>query len=31
VHAGLKAEQFEQRSTLEGALKAKKVGFGALW
>ncbi|GAA6524461.1 caspase family protein [Intrasporangium sp. DVR] len=31
VHAGLKAEQFEQRSTLEGALKAKKVGFGTLW
>ena len=31
VHAGLKAERFEQRSTLEGALKAKKVGFGSLW
>lgn len=31
VHSGLKSEQFEQRSTLEGALKAKKVGFGQLW
>lgn len=31
VHAGLKTEQFEQRSTLEGALKAKKVSFGQLW
>jgi hypothetical protein len=31
VHAGLKAEQFEQRSTLEGAVKAKQVAFGQLW
>lgn len=31
VHAGLRSERFEQRSTLEGALKAKKVGFGQLW
>ena len=31
VTAGLKAEEFEQRSTLEGPLKAKKVAFGQTW
>ena len=28
---GLKSEDFEQRSTLEGPAKAKKVAFGQLW
>ena len=31
VTAGLKAEDFTQRSTLEGPLKAKKAAFGQLW
>ena len=31
VHAGLKAEQFDQRSTLEGAVKSKRVPFGQPW
>lgn len=31
VTAGLKRERFDQRSTLEGATKAKAVAFGALW
>lgn len=31
VTAGLKDDDFEQRSTLEGATKAKKVGFGQPW
>ena len=31
VTAGLKAEDFEQRSTLEGPVKAKKAAFGQLW
>ncbi len=31
VTAGLKAEDFEQRSTLEGPVKAKKAAFGSLW
>ncbi|MEO7448099.1 MAG: caspase family protein [Humibacillus sp.] len=31
VTAGLKAEDFEQRSTLEGPAKAKQAAFGALW
>jgi hypothetical protein len=31
VTAGLKTEDFEQRSTLEGPLKAKKASFGQLW
>jgi hypothetical protein len=31
VTAGLKSEEFEQRSTLEGPLKAKKASFGQVW
>ena len=31
ITKGLKGEQFEQRSTLEGPVKAKKVAFGQLW
>lgn len=31
VIKGLKADDFEQRSTLEGPAKAKKVAFGQLW
>lgn len=31
VTAGLKAGDFSQRSTLEGPVKSKKVGFGQLW
>ena len=31
VTAGLKAEEFTQRSTLEGPLKAKKTSFGQRW
>lgn len=31
VTNGLKTEDFEQRSTLEGPVKAKKTGFGQLW
>jgi hypothetical protein len=31
VTAGLKEGDFSQRSTLEGPVKSKKVGFGQLW
>jgi len=31
ITKGLKSEDFEQRSTLEGPAKAKKVAFGQLW
>ena len=31
VTAGLKAQEFTQRSTLEGPLKAKKAAFGQRW
>jgi len=31
VTAGLRSEDFQQRSTLEGPLKAKKAAFGQLW
>ena len=31
VTAGLKADDFDQRSTLEGPVKAKKVAFGLTW
>jgi len=31
VTAGLKDGDFSQRSTLEGPVKSKKVGFGQLW
>jgi hypothetical protein len=31
VTKGLKSEDFEQRSTLEGPAKAKKVAFGQPW
>ena len=31
VTNGLKAEDFEQRSTLEGPVKAKQAAFGQLW
>jgi metacaspase-1 len=31
VTTGLKAEDFQQRSTLEGPVKAKKAAFGKLW
>lgn len=31
VTAGLRAENFEQRATLEGPAAAKKTGFGATW
>ncbi len=31
ITKGLKSEDFEQRSTLEGPAKAKKVAFGQPW
>lgn len=31
VTAGLKADDFDQRSTLEAPVKAKRVAFGAIW